>query len=321
MNANGSHLFQMAIFRWLDIIGVVLLVGATAFRQLTFLPSIKAVINLKTRSGMLEEEDRRSAPFLRMLLLYLLILHFLTLVHQSVMMSDRPLSEIVPVITIVVFKTHFGLIWGIKLLLLLFLMIVGRSEIARKGRLLFGVSCLLCLMGSLSGHAIARQAYYLAGTDWLHYTAVAVWAGGLLPLRGIARRSQHWLESTDLAAFLSRIVETFSVWAILCVVTIIMTGSFNAMIYLGPSGIIIEPEYAKVLIIKLCFVLGAFGLGGFSRFYILPRLQKSEQLVSAGVHSLEKIFYRAITLELGLVIGALILAALLTQTPPPHVGG
>ena len=317
MDVSGAQLFQGVFLRWLDIVGVVLFVGLAAFRQLTFIPTIQTLQNRETRSGMLAEEDAHLSPLFRFLLSYLIVLHLLTLVYQAGMMSGWNLSELALNIPVVLTKPHFGLVWVVKAVLLSVLLILLRFR--RKGPLLLIMSCLLCLLGSLGGHAIAREAHYIVLTDWLHYTAVSVWAGGLLPLRGIARRTQGWIEPSDLSAFLSRIVEVFSAWAILCVITIIMTGSFNAMVYLGPRGIVIEPPYGKILLLKLCFVLAAFGLGGFSRFYLLPRLQKCEKDASADVALLERLFYRAITIELGVVMTVLVFAALLTQTPPPHL--
>ena len=320
MDVAGSHLFRMALLRWLDILGVVLFVGSAAFHQLTFLQVLQAAGRSADNAPILKGEDRRRLPRLRGILVYLAVIHLVTLVHEAGMMSGKPMTEALPVIPVVLSKTHFGLIWSIKLGLLAALAGVSCIEAAARDWLLLYGGCLLCLTGSLSGHAIGRRAYYLALTDWLHYTAVSVWAGGLLPLRGTARRATAWFAPPDVVPFLSRLIETFSVWAVLCVVTITITGGFNAMIYLGPRGTVVIPVYGKVLLVKLLFVLSGFALGGFSRFFILPRLQRNRPPTQKEAAALGRLFYRALTVETGFVVMALVLAALLTQTPPPHLG-
>jgi len=206
-------------------------------------------------------------------------------------------------------------IWGIKLGLLGLLLFLIRSQATWRGSLFFGMGTLLCLMGSLSGHAVSGENYVLVLTDWLHFSAVSIWAGGLLPLRDAARRSKVRLDTSELAAFLARLIEVFSIWAIFCVITIVMTGGFNAMIYLSPGGDILEEAYGKVLSVKLSIVSIAIGLGGISQFYILPRLKKIK--ASAKLVVLEKQLYHVLTVEVIFVAFVLACAALLTQTSMP----
>lgn len=305
MQATDSQLFQMAFFKWLDISGVVFFVGSIAFRQLVLLPSLQSIHDQTIRIRILEEDKTKSTRFLWFLLFYLSIFHFLSLIHKARMMDEG----------------YVALIWCMKLLLLFILIILVRRRKKWSGYILFGFASLLCLMGSLGGHAVEQAHHFIVLTDWLHFTAVSVWVGGLLPLMKTVRQGRRWLAGSDLTIYLSKTLEVFSIWAILCVVTIIATGGFNAMIYLGAQEAIFAPLYGKVLALKLSFVLIAFSIGGFSGFYILPRIQKSQQNTSYRLEALERLFYRAVTIEIAIAMTVLILAAFLTQTTLPHPGG
>ncbi len=290
------HLFMGPLLRWLEIGGVVLFVGAVSFREMCYLPASRSVGDLGTRKGLLKAEDANSVQGLRRILYVLIVLHLTRLYNAEI-------------------SVFIATIWGIKLGLLGLLLFLIRSQATWRGSLFFGMGTLLCLMGSLSGHAVSGENYVLVLTDWLHFSAVSIWAGGLLPLRDAARRSKVRLDTSELAAFLARLIEVFSIWAIFCVITIVMTGGFNAMIYLSPGGDILEEAYGKVLSVKLSIVSIAIGLGGISQFYILPRLKKIK--ASAKLVVLEKQLYHVLTVEVIFVAFVLACAALLTQTSMP----
>lgn len=306
---SDSTLFLFVLLRWLDIVGVVLLVGTASFRETTYLPGLLSVKDKDIRKRMLDGEDGHTNARLRCILYFLSALQFASLSVRVFLVEGG--------IGLGWDKDAFGIIWGTKLFVIGFLLSLTGSRFTWKGPLLFALSTLLCLMGSLSGHAFASGASDLVLTDWLHFTAVSVWAGGLLPLRDAARRSRYHLETLERAAFLSRLIEVFSIWAIFCVVIIVMTGSFKAMTYLDPVDDSPSVAYGKVLFFKLSIVSIAVGLGGVSRFYILPDLRKIAAHSIAALERLERQLYCVLTVEVVFVALVLIFAALLTQTPPP----
>ena len=193
------HLFRMTLFKWLDVVGIVLWIGAIGFRLLVFLPSLTALRDPDAERRLQQAEAAYTEPLLKGLLGYLLIIHFLTWVHEAQMMSGKPLSAIAPVLPIVLTRTHFGSIWIIKLLLLIFLFILVRMRINARDPLLLGAGVFLCLTGSLTGHAVTRPALHgVVFSDWVHYTAVSIWIGGLLPLRRLARKGAAWMDPARL---------------------------------------------------------------------------------------------------------------------------
>jgi len=314
------HLVRMALFRWLDIIGVVVLVGSIAFRRLIFLPSIKTLFDDGRRTRLEEAEFFHTERVIFLALVYLTILHLLTLVHQSEMMSGKSLHEIMPVLPLVLKRTHFGLIWIIKIFLLFILFVTTRFRLKAHPTLLLVMGLSLCLTGSLSGHAVSRNPFFgIIPSDWLHYSSVVIWIGGLFPLRWIAGKSARMLEPEQFGVFLEKILTVFSRWAVLCVMTILTTGMINALGYIGWRNPLTLP-YGRVLASKLILVGIVLSLGAVSRFYILPSFRKIKAGSEMKVSELERRFRAAVTIEICFAVLTLILAALLTQASPPHFG-
>src|SRR5579884_259729 len=316
-NLIDPHLFRMALFKWLDVVGIVLWIGAIGFRLLVFRPSLKALRDPETEKHLQKEEADYTEPALKGLLLYLLIIHFLIWVHEAEMMSGKPLSAIAPVLPVVLTKTHFGSIWIMKLFLLLFLFVLVRVRTKGRDPILLGTGIFLCLMGGLVGHPLTHGAHHWAIlTDWIHFTSVSIWIGGLLPLRRLARKAASRMEPAGLARFLQSLIGTFSKWAILAVALIIASGAYNAVVFMDAHWIF-DFNYGQVLSVKLLLAAATIGMGGLSRFYVLPSLPTSQSSAPLMASDLEQRFFRYITIEVGFAIVTLLLAALLTQTAPP----
>jgi len=318
MDLSGAELVVSVLLRWLDILGIVLFLGSLGFRQLTLLPALHSLDSPASRKTLLRGEDAQLEGLLRRLLLFLAGVHLFSLLFQLGLESAWRLSGLALAARTSLLEGRFGWLWTLKILLL-----AGAFKLFFSSRwspkLLFGIGLLLCLLGSLGGHALAPGVHYLFLTDWLHFSAVSVWVGGLMPLRGLAARSRKCLPGQALAAFLARTVECFSLWAILCVMTIVITGGFNAMVYLGTQGFVFQGGYESVLLAKLVFVLAAFALGGFSRVYILPRLQQCAGGSPREAPRLARLFCRALAIETGFACLVLVLASLLTRISPPQL--
>lgn len=311
------HLLRMTLFKWLDLVGIVLWIGAIGFRLVVFSPVLKALRRPALESRLRREEAAYTEPALQGVLLYLLILHLATWVHQAEMMSGKPLSEIGPVLPIVLSKTHFGAIWEVKLFLLLFLFVLVRVRIPARDLLLFGAGLFLCVTGSLVGHPYTHGGERGAVlTDWVHFSAVSVWIGGLLPLRRMARKAASFMEPAPLALYLQLLIGRFSIVAILAVALIAASGAYNAALFLDRHWIF-DFTYGQILSMKLLMAAATIGMGGISRFYLLPALSKAQDAAPLVVSDLERRFFRYLTIEVALAVATLLLAALLTQTAPP----
>ncbi|HTP41072.1 MAG TPA: CopD family protein, partial [Nitrospiria bacterium] len=72
-----------------------------------------------------------------------------------------------------------------------------------------------------------------------------------------------------------------------------------------------QSNYGQVVAFKVVLTVVAVGLGGFSRFVVLPALRREGN----GRTPIEQ-FRRAIRVEASVVLLVIMVAAVLTQTPP-----
>ncbi|HXZ25890.1 MAG TPA: CopD family protein, partial [Nitrospiria bacterium] len=198
----------------------------------------------------------------------------------------------------------FALVWSLQ---------SAAPDSMTKGRaLLLGLGAIWCLTQSLSGHA-ADQGNWTVDVlaDWLHLLAVAFWAGGVAALSILTPALMRRAEPAAARALLIRLLERFSPMAMTCVAVLITAGLFTAhqrgVAWLTP----LQSNYGQVVAFKVVLTILAVGLGGFSRFIVLPALLREGN----GRTPINQ-FRRAIRVEAGVVLLVIMVAAVLTQTPP-----
>jgi putative copper export protein len=179
---------------------------------------------------------------------------------------------------------------------------------------LLGLGALWCLTQSLSGHS-ADQGNWTADVlaDWLHLLAVSFWAGGVVVLALLVPSLMKRGEPAEARALLIRVLERFSPVAMTCVAVLVAAGLFNA----HKRGVALfspfQSDYGGLVVFKVVLTAVAVGLGGFSKFVVLPALRRGAE---GGSASSAGQFRRAIGVEAGVVLLVMLAAAVLTQTPP-----
>ncbi len=284
-----SHIFLASLVRWIDLAGMVLLVGGLAIGT--------SMQNYTPGSFM---------PF------FLLLTGFGDLVLRSQMMTGQPLAEIWGVLPSIMLKSHFGRIWILRTLLLCLLAVPNKKVPARVSReyIRVVVGALLLLTASLSGHAAdAGNLSLLVLADWLHMAAGSIWVGGLFYLAlMLGHRDQ-------LSGSLLTSIKRYSVIAGVCVLLTLATGGYLVWRQAGSFGAVFQPPYGQML--KLLLVCLLLGTGAFKRYQILPKLSHQALTQSAAlVGGLLKRLFNIVSLEVGLGLGILACVALPTQLTP-----
>ena len=327
-----SHLFLHVLVRWLDFITLVTLAGGLSYRQFVLVPLYRS----------LPGDSDRSFRLLMAVALFMLSVTSMTdLVFRALMMSGRPASELFSVLPTVLLKTHFGRVWvwRVGLLLLLFgfwfLQRGPRPWIRGYPVLLAGSG--ICLTTSLSGHAADLGSLTLTVfSDWIHIMAVSSWVGGLFFLR---LHLPRWLDSLGgetRTECLAAGIERFSTVAVTSVGALIAAGAYNTWVHVHSPSLLVGTEYGKILMLKWVLLGPMIFIGGVSRFYLLPRLEKKEGTTPSSFPArwmraivetvwkrpddsqLEGSFFRLITIEAVLGLAVLACSAWMTQLPPPH---
>jgi len=314
MDMSYAHLALMALVRGLLVAGALLSIGAAGFYSLVFRPALSA---LKNAPGPLQSDGelraRRLAAWAAVLLA---AANVIALFHEGAMMSGRSITDVWPVLPVVLLKTHWGKVW------------VGRSVIlaALAGVLIVRLPLAVVLFVSagaaasisLVSHAVdAGNISLPVAFDAVHIISFSIWIGGLVALRVLAGAAAPGFEGVDgKKRFLYEILRRFSPLAMVSVFLILATGLYAAYLH-SPDFLAIRQTvaYGKILQVKHVFAIAAVALGGVTRFFVMPGLRKAK----TGERPL-KFLWVAITLEL--VFAALVLAcaALLSQETPPFLG-
>lgn len=321
-----SHLVVHTAARWLDFLGIALLVGAVAFRYLAW----------RGREGGGGGLGVTAAPRLLMGAVVLVSLtSMVDLGLRARMMS--PTMDFGTLLPLVLRGTHLGHVWLFKVGCLMALWGVttglwtGRRAGAIRAVSAVAAAAGLGLAQALSGHAADQGNVTVAVlTDWIHVMATAAWFGGLiwlrllLPALPVGDHSPH-----------SLVVETlrrFSRMAAASVGLLVLTGAINAVFQVAAPALLLTTAYGRTLVVKVALVAGMAVLGGLTRFYVIPGLtgpaRPFSSAVTRGVTAVigqgngpaalirRGLLFIGIECALGVVV--LWCAAALTQFPPPR---
>jgi putative copper export protein len=170
---------------------------------------------------------------------------------------------------------------------------LGIAGVAAAGAMLAHVA---------AGHAAARGLTLpKVAAQWVHFTAGAVWLGGLAALLLGVRG-----EPTETKA---RAVRRFSAVALFALVAVVGTGVVRSVNEVGSWGALFSTGYGQLVLLKIALIVALIGLGAVNRYRNVPRARSS----LGGLR-------RVSAAELVLALGALgAAAALATLVPPAQV--
>jgi copper transport protein len=153
---------------------------------------------------------------------------------------------------------------------------------------------------SLQSHGAALGSPLAVVSGWLHLAAMSAWIGGLLPLVLLLRR---------LSPPLSILVPRFSTVALASVATLVLTGTYAAVIHIRTLDALAATTYGRALAVKIGFFVFLLALGAANLFVISPRLADLRTRAAQWLG-------RTVRVELLLGLLVLLAAALMTATPP-----
>jgi copper transport protein len=179
----------------------------------------------------------------------------------------------------------------------------------------FAVCLGLLLTFSLESHAAAEPRPLVPLlVDWIHFSAVSVWTGGLFCfLGGVA--SLHGMREVDRNRHLALLIPRFSTAALASVGVLGVSGIYEALIRVGTFDALIHTGYGQALVIKLLLFLLLFGLGAVNLLRISPRMRHLAQS-EAVAGDLTAYFRRVLTAEGILAVILLLWAGVFTSLVP-----
>ena len=200
------------------------------------------------------------------------------LVLRAQVMSRAPLAVAIVAVPDVMTRTHFGAILTARAVLLVLALFLSLARAAALRVLCLLIALAVGLTTTLTGHASGWGDLSVSvAVDWIHGAAASAWVGGLIGLAVVIFRSEPPWPRASLAILAPR----FSRLAGVCLLVVVLTGSYNAWAQLGALSRLWTTTYGRVLIVKLLLVAVLIGLGAANRYVAVPGL--SPQRAARGV--------------------------------------
>ena len=306
VSGNGIPIAPQ-LLAWLQFVAVALAGGALVVRALVWRPAAR----------VLGEDGSRDAPIAlwvgavgAVIGLHAGLLAFLVDSYPIVGggVANYVDTQIIPIRV----GTHVGQAWTLMTfawLAVLALLIAAWVTPRRRERLLVLAGCLSLATAfglSYASHSDSVDTLTLLA-DYAHLIASALWVGGLISLalligvvRPFARPARE--------AFVRACVVQWSGLAIAIVIQLAVAGGYLALRELPNVSSLFTTGYGRTLLVKSAVTLGAIALGGYHHRIVVPRIAGGEPAITIR---------RTLTVEASLLLAALVLAAILSQSAPP----
>jgi len=294
MGAIGGPLTDRAMVDWPALIALAVIFGLSLF-----------IVTMASPRSPLDASMPALWMILRVLAAAQLALWPVKVLVNASDMAGVALRQAIALVPEVLRETRFGHDWRNTAPLALLLALL--TWIPRPGRLRAGLLAIasagILLAWALASHAIdfgkvAVAAYFG------HEAAAGLWVSFLAGLWIVARR-----ENIDPRSFenIAKRVSRCCGWSVL---VLLLSGGYLAYMALGLSiEVLAHSLYGQILLAKVTIAGLAVGIGGYNRYRLVP---------AAADSPARKALWRNVGVELILLLGAVGLAALLANTPPPR---
>lgn len=204
------------------------------------------------------------------------------IVSAKMMSGAESYTDIAPdAFPTILFEMSFGMAWLIRLAALVLFLIFGSAFLAKRSphqlsaMAFFGATALATL--AWGGHGVmnegAKGLVHLV-SQIIHLIAAGAWVGALASF--VILLSSPRKTGSDEVARLSRMLNGFALMGTLVVGTLLMTGTINYLLIVGPrfEGLITS-HYGILLSVKLILFLAMLALAAANRYRLAPMLEAS----------------------------------------------
>jgi putative copper resistance protein D len=327
--------FLHTIPEWFELCTLTLCIGLVICRHWAFA--------LAARTGFIEKDNILDTVgnLLAVCATVMIVSSGVDLILRAAEMSGNSVATVFPVLPEVIFRTHLGRAWLIRigaLILLLITLLAGGRRRGSRGLmgLMLGITVVIAMTESASGHASDKGDFSVPEImDFLHLLAAGVWGGGLFAL-SLVVLPKLTRAADQAAASLADVARRFSRLAGNAVGIIAITAFYNAWSYVGNFGPAWKSPYgltvlAKIVIFLLLVLFGAFnryvsvplliewGGASFAERVMVPRVANrflSRFFRDRSGMAIALLFKRTVRIEALLMVGALLCAAMLRHDIP-----
>lgn len=299
------------VIRWAQFVGLLLLIGAVAFRW-WMLPRVGAQISEPARLELAAGTagtGLAGAWLLGLTALLRLVAQSLS-THGAIGMVDG--SAIVSMVS----GTTWGHAWLFELVWLAVVILNLRHAARHPASLAsWGLATLaavaLAFVPAMSGHAAVVPGFGVLSviSDALHVLSAGCWIGGLavILVTGIPVTVREAGEGR--AGALAAMVNAFSPLALVCAATLVVTGFIAARFHLGSVAALWQSSYGQTLLVKLAVIVVLIPVATWNWRRVRPSLSThadgAERLTTSG------------RIELSIAMVILLVTAVLVALPTP----
>jgi copper transport protein len=302
---DASSSVSNSLARAFSFVGILVLIGATTFRNLV-LPRARA-----TEPNLVGRMERRAAVLGLVASALVILFAFVRIGLESEMMAGVAGMQ-----TMSMTEMTLHTRWGFALRLELGAALVALICFALAIRGLRGAwavasisAIALAVTPALAGHAAASPRFtsLLIASDFLHVLGGASWLGTLLSVMVIGVPIS--LTLTDAARWQSvaTLVNAFSPVALYSAGIVVVSGVIASLVHVQHLNDLWQTSYGQILLVKLGLVALTLMTGAYNFRKVQPQLVRED-----GTATLR----RSAVLELGFGFLILVVTGFLTGTSP-----
>jgi copper resistance protein D len=238
----------------------------------------------------------------------------------SMAMSGQPLQA--EILKTVWTQTQFGIVWKIRLVILMIATIAAFFPRFIKSPPLFSKLTIWlqfilngCLLGSLAwaGHGQESSPWHLFA-DVIHLLAAGIWPAGLIPLFLILRKSRQFAAAPDWFD-VAALVRRFSVISLSAVSLLVITGMVNSWFLVGSFSNLFGQPYGHWLLAKIIMFCVILVIAAVNLLRLKPRLITESSQPGKARETAARL-QTNIQIELFLGLAIVVTVAILGILPP-----
>jgi len=303
--ADASSSVSNSLARAFSFVGILVLIGATSFRNLV-LPRTRG-----TEPNLVGRMERRAAVLGLVASVLVILSAFVRIGLESEMMAGVAGMQ-----TMSMTEMTLHTRWGFALRLELVAALVALTCFAlairgvRGGWAVASISAIaLAVTPALAGHAAASPRFtsLLIASDFLHVLGGASWLGSLLSVMVIGVPISLTLADASRWQSVAALVNAFSPVALCSAGIVVVSGVIASLVHIQHLTDLWQTLYGQILLVKLGLVALTLVTGAYNFRRVQPQLVRED-----GTARLR----RSAVVELGLGFLILVVTGFLTGTSP-----
>lgn len=269
-------------------------------------------------SAWAAKRGRRLACWCAGTMLLALLADLASLWLKAAEMAEVPPAQAAGAVGTVLSGSHYGVAWiiGAAALLVAGAWLWTARSMSRPGSagmLAFLPLAVFWYAQCMSSHgAEAGDISVFMFVYSAHLALISLWVGEVLVAGLVVLAGGDATPGSERRAFVQRL----SASATRSLAGILLTGAYVSWQMLHSVADLINDPYGRTLLVKLALVAAAAGMGAYNRFVVMPSLGAD----GAGGDAAALRFRGVLRVEAAVLLGALVLAAILSSTAPPGTG-